>query len=503
MKIRILPLLLAAAMLLCTACEKTTIDASFGDKRKSFNDLVIPETVELNSVTEGGNTVSQEIPASEAVLTGGAVLAGEKITGMNNPGDSITYKVSVPVGGFFDLTFEQNGDGNRVNNVAVDGVKIAEITPDEPVAKLVRLETGDHEITLTPSWGWVEFGKLTLDPTETDFAGLYNVTAGLSNENADEHTKMLYNFLCDIYGKYTLSGQYTSEGRESAEYKAITEATGESFAVLGLDIGNYTHTATANGSECKAVEYAHDWYYNAGGIVTMCWHWLSPIANVADGRQWWESFRTEASTIDLDTVMNGGDERTYEKLMDDIDDIAEQLKRLQEDGVPIIFRPLHEGSGGWFWWGNCQPDSYIKLWRTLYEKLTVEHGLNNLIWLWNGQDADWYPGDDVVDMVGWDIYPGEHEYGSFSSTFAKCADCFGENKLITLSENGCVMDPDLVYADNARWLFWGTWGGEFAVDGSGRLSEQYTELDMLKKAYSSDRTLTLDELPNLRKYRIE
>ena len=201
--------------------------------------------------------------------------------------------------------------------------------------------------------------------------------------------------------------------------------------------------------------------------------------------------------------MNGGDERTYDKLMDDIDDIAEQLKRLQEDGVPIIFRPLHEGSGGWFWWGNCQPDSYIKLWRTLYEKLTVEHGLNNLIWLWNGQDADWYPGDDVVDMVGWDIYPGEHEYGSFSSTFAKCADCFGENKLITLSENGCVMDPDLVYADNARWLFWGTWGGEFAVDGSGRLSEQYTELDMLKKAYSSDRTLTLDELPNLRKYRTE
>lgn len=492
--------MLAALMIFCTACEKTTIDAKYGSVRKSFNDLEIPE-LSLNVLSNEG--VGQEVLASDAVLTGGAKLSGDKITGMNAAGDSITYKVTTPVSGFFDLTFEQSGDGNRVNNVAVDGYKLAEITPDEPTAKFVFFSAGEHSITLTPSWGWVDFGKLTLTPTETDYNSLYNVTAGLSNPNADEHTKMLYKFLCDIYGKYTLSGQYAEKGRESDEYKAILDATGESFAVLGLDVGNYTHTAVGNGTVSNAVEYAHDWYYNAGGIVQMCWHWLSPVACVADGRQWWESFRAEASDINLDAVMNGEDERTYEKLMDDIDDIAEQLKRLQEDGVPILWRPLHEASGGWFWWGNCEPESYKKLWRTVYDKLTNEHGLTNLIWLWNGQSADWYPGDDVVDIVGWDIYPGEHEYGSYSSTFAKCADCSGERKLIALSENGCVMDPELTYRDNARWLLWGTWSGEYCIDGTGRLNEQYTEKSMLQKAYSSEYTLTLSELPNLRKYPLE
>lgn len=500
---RIISLLLALSMISCcfTACEKTTIDASYGEKRKNFAELEIPE-LSLNKPSPAGNIIRQEISASEAAVTGNARVLGNMITGMNAEGDSITYHVTVPNEAFYDLTFEQKGDGNRVNNVSVDGIKIAEITPDEPTAKFVYFSEGEHDVTLTPSWGWVDFGTLTLDPTETDVNRIYNVTAELSNPNADEHTRMLYKFLCDIYGRYSLSGQFADKGRESDEYKAIFDATGKSFAVLGLDVGNYTHTATVNGSQIYAVEYAHDWYYNAGGIVQMCWHWLSPIMNVADGRQWWESFRSEASDINLEAVMNGEDERTHKKLLDDIEDIAEQLKRLQEDGVPVLWRPLHEASGGWFWWGNAGAEAYKKLWRELYDQLTNVYGLTNLIWVWNGQNADWYPGDDVVDIVAWDIYPGEREYGSYSSTFAKCADCFGETKLIALSENGCVMDPELTHRDNARWLFWGTWSGEYCVE-NGVLSEKYTDKSMLQKAYDSEYTLTLDELPNLRKYPLE
>ncbi len=493
-----LSLALAFAMLATclTACEKTTIDASFGDKKKSFAELSIGE---LSLTEPAGNTVGQEIPASEAVLGGNARLSGDKIVGMNSEGDSITFKVNTPVAGFFDIVTTQSGDGNRVNNLAVDGYKLAEITPDDPVAKFVYFSEGKHEITLTPSWGYVDFGGITLEPTETDPGEIYNVTAELSNPNADGHTKMLYNFPKDIYGKYSLSGQFAGNGRESDEYKAILGATGKSFAVLGLDVGNYTHTAQVNGAECMAVEYAHDWYYNAGGIVQMCWHWLSPIVAVADGKEWWDSFRAESSKIDLEAVMNGEDELVHKKLLDDIEDVAEQLKRLQEDGVPVLWRPLHEASGGWFWWGKSGAEAYKKLWRELYDQLTNVYGLNNLIWVWNGQDADWYPGDDVVDIVAWDIYPGEREYGSFSPTFAKCADCSGETKLIALSENGCVMDPELTWRDNARWLFWGTWSGEFCVR-DGALSEQYTDKSMLQKAYDSEYTLTLDELPNLRKY---
>lgn len=505
MQTRRITALLMAMLLIVTlmfsSCEKTTIDYSCGDKKTDFSEVSLPG-IELNDPTGSGNTIAQELLPADAVLSGGARLSGDKITGMNQQGDSITYNVTVPVGGYFDLTFEQTGDGNRVNYVAVDGYKIAEITPDTPTAKFVCMTEGDHTITLTPSWGYVDFGKVTLSPTTVDFRGIYNVSAGLSNPNSDEHTRMLYKFLCDIFGQYSLAGQFAEKGRESDEYKAVLDATGDSFAVLGLDVGNYTHSAVANNASSMTVEYAHDWYYNAGGIVQICWHWLSPLAYVEDGKMWWDSFRPESSKIDLDAVMNGEDDRCLEKLDDDIDDVAEQLLRLQEDGVPVIFRPLHEASGGWFWWGDCEPDSYIKLYRHLYDRLVNEYHLNNLIWMWNGQSEDWYPGDDVVDIVAWDIYPGEREYGSYSSTFARCAECSGERKLVALSENGCVMDPELTWRDNARWLFWGTWSGEYCVE-NGVLSEKFTDKEMLKKAYSDEHTLTLSKLPNLRKYPLD
>lgn len=502
--LRILALLLAAVMLFSTGCEKTAIDAKYGDVRRSFNDLEIPElSVTPNNAPAGFGLI---LEAEDAELTGSARVSGSYVNGMNQDGDSITFTVYVENSGFYDLNFISKGSTNRVNNVSVDGYRVADITPtseadfNDSYARYIYLSAGEHEVKLTPSWGYVDFDKLVVTANEFDAEKVYKVTAPLTNPNADEHTQMLYKFLCDIYGKYSLTGQYADKGRESNEYKAILDATGESFAVLGLDMNNYTPIATRNGSESNAVEYAHDWYYNAGGIVQFCWHWCLTPTYIVDGRQWWESFRAEAVNLDLNAAMNGDDEKAYDRLMKDIDAIAEQLKRLQEDGVPVLWRPLHEAAGGWFWWGSNGSDAYIKLWRAMYDKLTYEHGLTNLIWVWNGQDPDWYPGDDVVDIVAWDIYPGNREYGSFSSTFAKCVESYGETKLVALSENGCIMDPDLTYRDNSRWLFWGIWSGEFAVRGDGSLSEYYTEREMLKKAYESEYTLTLDELPNLRKY---
>ena len=99
----------------------------------------------------------------------------------------------------------------------------------------------------------------------------------------------------------------------------------------------------------------------------------------------------------------------------------------------------------------------------MYDKMTNEHNLTNLIWEWNGQDPAWYPGDETVDIVSYDIYAGNHVYTSYSGTFSECVESSSERKLVALSENGCVMDPDLVMRDNARWLFWGTWSDPFTL----------------------------------------
>ena len=95
--------------------------------------------------------------------------------------------------------------------------------------------------------------------------------------------------------------------------------------------------------------------------------------------------------------------------MKDIDTIAVELKKLQSASVPIIFRPLHEAEGGWFWWGAKGPEPAKKLWDILYDRLTNKHKLNNLIWEWNSVATSWYPGNSKVDLVSADTYnQGDH-----------------------------------------------------------------------------------------------
>jgi mannan endo-1,4-beta-mannosidase len=202
--------------------------------------------------------------------------------------------------------------------------------------------------------------------------------------------------------------------------------------------------------------------------------------------------------------MNGEDSEGYDLLMEDIDAIAKQLLVLQEAGVPVLWRPLHEASGGWFWWGASGAEAYKELYVLLYDKLTNEYGLNNLIWLWNGQDAEWYPGDEYVDIIGEDIYPGEQVYTSQIAKFLEATEYTEADKMVVLSENGCIFDPDLAIRDGAMWGFFATWGGEI-VSKSGGLniySEQYTDIEMLKKVYAHESVLTLDELPDLKTYEI-
>ena len=392
----------------------------------------------------------------------------------------------------------------------MDGEKVGDITtmtPDEfgstPLAN-IYLTKGTHEISLTPEWGYISIDCLELkaaaDPiTEDD----YKVEPTLTNPNADEHTKQLFKFLCDVYGKYSLAGQYADEGRAGSEFAKITAKTGKSFAVLGLDVSGYSLGSKEHGSESRTIEYAYDWYMNAGGIVQLCWHWTSPgeYALNSEGQPWYSSFYKEGSKLKLDKIMNGEDEEGYKLLMDDIDNMSKELARLRDEGVPVLWRPLHEASGGWFWWGDCSADSYKKLWNVMYDKMTNEHNLTNLIWVWNGQDPQWYPGDETVDIHGWDIYAGKQVDSSQSGRFGDMARNYGtKTKLIALTENGCVMDPDKVFADNARWLFWGTWSDPFTMKLGVVLNEEYTTNDLLIKAYNHERVLTLDELPDLKNY---
>ena len=495
------------------------IKAVFGEIRTEYNtDLDLSDypltksdvpadfslTVEAESGKLEGNAKANDFPDA----SGGAY-----VNGVNVEGDALTMTADIEYSGFYDMNFLTMGSEGRVNNVLVDGMKVGDITTNSPaefgdtLLSYIYLDKGTHEITITPSWGYVDIDCLILTAAATPITeDTYKVEPTLVNPNADENTKRLYKFLCDIYGKYSLAGQYADEGRASSEYEKITAKTGKTFAVLGLDMGNYSLGSKAHGAESKTVEYAYDWYKNAGGIVQLCWHWTTPedYAVNAGDQPWYSSFYKEGSKLDLDKIMNGEDDAAYQLLMDDIDNMANELARLRDAGVPVLWRPLHEAAGGWFWWGNCEPESYKKLWNVMYDKMTNEHNLTNLIWVWNGQDPAWYPGDETVDINGWDIYAGNHVDSSQSGRFDDMATNYGtKTKLIALTENGCVMDPDKVFNDNARWPFWGTWSDPFTMKLGVVINDEYTTVELLTKAYNHERVLTLDELPDLQNYPLD
>ena len=509
----------SAASVSDAASNDDGIKAVFGEIRTEYNtDLDLSDypltksdvpadfslTVEAESGKLEGNAKANDFPDA----SGGAY-----VNGVNVEGDALTMTADIEYSGFYDMNFLTMGSEGRVNNVLVDGMKVGDITTNSPaefddtLLSYIYLDKGTHEITITPSWGYVDIDCLILTAAAAPITeDTYKVEPTLVNPNADENTKRLYKFLCDIYGKYSLAGQYADEGRASSEYEKITAKTGKTFAVLGLDMGNYSLGSKAHGAESKTVEYAYDWYKNAGGIVQLCWHWTTPedYAVNAGDQPWYSSFYKEGSKLDLDKIMNGEDDAAYQLLMDDIDNMANELARLRDAGVPVLWRPLHEASGGWFWWGNCEPESYKKLWNVMYDKMTNEHNLTNLIWVWNGQDPAWYPGDETVDINGWDIYAGNHVDSSQSGRFDDMATNYGtKTKLIALTENGCVMDPDKVFNDNARWLFWGTWSDPFTMKLGVVINDEYTTVELLTKAYNHERVLTLDELPDLQNYPLD
>jgi len=214
------------------------------------------------------------------------------------------------------------------------------------------------------------------------------------------------------------------------------------------------------------------------------------------------SFYTESTTFSISRALTPGTEENI-ALLNDIDTMARKLKQVQDAGVPVLFRPLHEAEGGWFWWGAEGPEPCVRLYRLLYDKFTNEYGLNNLIWVWTSYDyetsAAWYPGDDVVDIIGYDKYnakDGKPNGSAISSTFYNLVKLTNGKKLVAMTENDTIPRVSNLVNEKAGWLYFCPWYGWWLT------SEQNNPVDWLVEMYQSDYCITLDELPDLKNYPI-
>ncbi|MBR6316795.1 MAG: T9SS type A sorting domain-containing protein, partial [Fibrobacter sp.] len=192
----------------------------------------------------------------------------------------------------------------------------------------------------------------------------------------------------------------------------------------------------------------------------------------------------------------------YKNIVADVDIVSGYFKQLQEKGIAVVWRPLHEASGGWFWWGTASAECYVQLYRLVFKRMVETNKLNNLIWVWNintdpafGYDysalnAAWYPGDDYVDIVAVDIYDPLNNHNSAANYYNKIVSDVGTNKMIALSENGAIPDIDSIAEDKAYWSYWMTWSQTW----SGNFLEK-TPTDMWKRNLDDERIIALDNMP--------
>ena len=185
----------------------------------------------------------------------------------------------------------------------------------------------------------------------------------------------------------------------------VNDVVGDFPAVYGFDISGIEYQNEYNIDTVPFVTMRKLMIdaYSKGGIITVSWHTNNPVT---DGNSW---DKTSAVADILNTPEFTLKYDQWLKL------VADYLKTITYKGkqIPIVFRPLHEMNGSWFWWGNpnCSPEDYKLLWQKTVSSLRDQHQLHNLIYVYSPNRLepkdnylDYYPGDEFVDVLGIDIY---------------------------------------------------------------------------------------------------
>ncbi|KAG8825106.1 hypothetical protein FRC17_008844 [Serendipita sp. 399] len=404
------------------------------------------------------------------------------VTGFADSSTTLTITVQAPTTGLYDFTVTYQAPyGEKYTAISLNGSPNGQVyfpagtTWATASGGQLLLNQGDNTIKFDAFWGWYFIDKIEINPSAPPPP--HQVTGTLNNPNASAGAKTLLSYLVSQYGKHILSGQ-----QDPASYAWVQSNIGKSPAIIGLDMMDYSPSRVARGTVSTAVQDAIAFDGNQT-IVNFCWHWNAPTDLIDSSEQpWWSGFYTAATTFDLAAALADKTSERYSLIIRDIDAIAVELGRLQTAGVPVVWRPLHEAEGGWFWWGRDKnPAPAKELYRILYDRLTNYHHLNNLIWVWNSVSPDWYPGDDVVDILSYDSYPsttGDH--GAVSGAYSSLVTLGQDKKLVALSEVGPVPDPDLLQAYHADWSYFVVWGGEF-ISGN-----THNTVTFLNKLYNSD-----------------
>jgi len=248
-------------------------------------------------------------------------------------------------------------------------------------------------------------------------------TVAIADTGATAQTRSLFRYLRDQQADGILFGQqhatdeaisepYTGTDGQPIESDAHS-VTGDLPGVFGFDTlalkgdekpGSHENTDEQNAAALAAQLVRAD---RLGAVVTLSAH----MPNFVTGKDFYDTSGRVVSHI-----LPGGDKNAaYRAYLDLVALTATEAERPDGSLVPVIFRPFHENTGSWFWWGaaHATTGEYKEIFRYTVEYLRDVKGVHNLLYAFspNGSfDGDaaryleTYPGDQWVDVLGYDNY---------------------------------------------------------------------------------------------------
>ena len=312
----------------------------------------------------------------------------------------------------------------------------------------------------------------------------------LTNPNADAKTKKIFDYLVENFGKVVLSATCADPAWDNSNIEKMYELSGYYPAIHFYDFLHLRWSkplGSSNWINYMNTDVQEAWN-SKGGLIGAQWHWNVPQSQADINNL--DNYGFYSEKVPSFSVKNALKSGKWEnkQINEDLDAMVTILKNLQSKGISLIFRPLHEASGGWFWWANDGAAQYKKLWKYIYDYFK-DNDVNNLIWVWTcqGDDANWYPGNDYVDIVGCDVYDTE-SHASRLDKWQQLLDITGGKKIITMSECGGMPSIGNMLMSGDMWSWVMPW--------NDRLGNEENSQDFLTKFMKHSSVITLDDLPS-------
>ena len=324
-----------------------------------------------------------------------------------------------------------------------------------------------------------------------------------------ENAQKLFDVLTSLYGNKIISGTTAVVDWNTKEAEQVYQWTNKYPAINTYDFINIHASKDVNPDgwlDYSDISGVKKWA-SEGGVVSAIWHWQVKD-NAGTGYTCTPGTGDAATSFDASKVyVDGTAENTLAKQQ--LSQVCGYLKKMQDAGIPVIWRPFHEAAGNtfeydggkaWFWWGAQGADVYKQLWQWMYNYMVNEQGLHNLIWVWTSQtkDGSWYPGNDYVDIIGRDIYGGEaaqqksdfdHLTAAYSHTLVALSECGN-------TDNASQSDISAVWEAGGKWSWFSTW-----YDTTG--SQLHNTQNWWTNAFSQDYVVTRDQMKELLDFNIE